>query len=208
MWLAQISVAGCADEADHLAPGEGSALRKAAAIRFEMSIVVHEALRRVGGVYREPTLAIPLQPENSPVIGGQNRCSARCRDVDGAVDSTAAAWGSKVGGDLVRRYASDRHHELSRAEGLRDRRLPPADKRASGDETCEERKDAASPLLSPDGTRARDQRPAARASTTPAAATATRADGRDPRGGRRRAAHLVRFPRDHWKFLHTTSVAA
>src|SRR6185503_10438291 len=99
--------------------------------------------------------------------------------VDGAVDAAAAAWGFKIGEDLVRRYASDRHHEMSRAEGLRNRRLPPTDERASGDQTRDERQDAASALLSPDGTRADEQR---------------RADGRDSREGRRRTAHLLRLP--------------
>jgi len=89
------------------------------------------------------------------------------------VDAAAAAWGFKIGEDLVRRYASDRHHELSRAEGLRNRRLPPTDERASGDQTRDERQDAASALLSSDG---------------------TRADGRDSHEGRGRTAHLLRLP--------------
>src|SRR5213593_3641999 len=94
-------------------------------------------------VYREPTLAVPLQSEHTPVVSGQDRCSAWCGDVDGAVDTGSAAQGSKVVGYLIWRHARDGHHELPRAERTVEGRLASWE-RAPRDLKCNERQRALS----------------------------------------------------------------
>src|SRR5947199_5814145 len=42
-------------------------------------------------VYREPTLAVLLQSEHTPVVSAQDRCSAWCGDADGGVVRRSAA---------------------------------------------------------------------------------------------------------------------
>lgn len=110
MRLAPMGIAGRADEADHLAAGEMSTLRKAAAVCVQVCVVVDEVLASVCRIYRESTLAAPMQSEHAPVVGGQDRCSARCGDVDRAVYPRAAPRGSKGVGYLIRRHARDGHH--------------------------------------------------------------------------------------------------
>src|SRR5712692_6484526 len=110
MRLAPIGVAGRADEADHLAAGETGTLDDPVPIRIEVRVVVDEALGLVGGVDREAALAIAMEPEHPTGIGGEDGRSARCEDVDGAVDTdTPAARRTKVVGHLLRRHARDRY---------------------------------------------------------------------------------------------------
>src|SRR5947208_12951298 len=98
----------------------------------------------VGCIYREPTLAVPLQSEHTPIVSGQDRCSAWCGDVDGAVDTGSAARGSKVVGYLIWRHARDGHHELPRAERTVEGRLASWEERAPRDLKCNERQRAPS----------------------------------------------------------------
>src|SRR5437016_4976233 len=94
-------------------------------------------------VYREPTLAVLLQSEHTPVVSGQDRCSAWCGDVDGAVDMGSAARSSKVVGYLIWRHARHGHHELPRAERTVEGRLASWE-RAPRDLKCNERQRAPS----------------------------------------------------------------
>src|SRR6267378_5251447 len=110
MRLAPMSVASRADGANHLAADETGVLRKPVAIRIQVGVVVDEMFALVGCIYREPTLAVPLQSEHTPIVSGQDRCSAWCGDVDGAVDTGSAARGSKVVGYSIWRHARDGHH--------------------------------------------------------------------------------------------------
>src|SRR5207247_145672 len=133
MRLAPMSVASRADGANHLAADETGVLRKPVTIRSQVGVVVDELFARVGCIYREPTLAVPLQSEHTPIVSGQDRCSAWCGDVDGAVDTGSAARGSKVVGDLIWRHARDGHHELPRAERTVEGRLASGQERAPRD---------------------------------------------------------------------------
>src|SRR5207247_2226266 len=90
------------------------------------------------------TLAVPLQSEHTPIVSGQDRCSAWCGDVDGAVDTGSAARGSKVVGYLIWRHARDGHHELPRAERTVEGRLASGEERAPRDLKCNERQRAPS----------------------------------------------------------------
>src|SRR4029077_9979695 len=106
-------VACRADEADHLAAGEMRSPGDPVPIRIEVRVVVDEALGLVGGVDREAALAIAMEPEHPTGVGGEDGRSARCDDVDRAVDAgRPAAWRTKVVGHLLRRHARDRYHEL------------------------------------------------------------------------------------------------
>src|SRR2546425_4606370 len=123
MRLAPMSVASRADGANHLAADEMGVLRKPVTIRIQMGVVVDEMFALIGCIYREPTLAVPLQSEHTPIVSGQDRCSAWCGDVDGAVETGSAARGSKVVGYLIWRHARHGHHELPRAERTVEGRL-------------------------------------------------------------------------------------
>src|SRR2546427_341588 len=144
MRLAPMSVASRADGANHLAADETGVLRKPVTIRIQVGVVVDEMLALVGCIYREPTLAVPLQSEHTPIVGGQDRCTAWCGDVDGAVDTGSAARGSKVVGYLIWRHARDGHHELPRAERTVEGRLASWEERAPRDLKCNERQRAPS----------------------------------------------------------------
>ena len=144
MRLAPMSVASRADGANHLAADETGVLRKPVTIRIQVGVVVDEMLALVGCIYREPTLAVPLQSEHTPIVSGQDRCSAWCGDVDGAVDTGSAARGSKVVGYLIWRHARDGHHELPRAERTVEGRLASWEERAPRDLKCNERQRAPS----------------------------------------------------------------
>src|SRR5207247_8664661 len=116
MQVAPMSVARRGEGANHLAAAESGVLRQPVTIRSQVGVVVDEMFALVGCIYREPTLAVPLQSEHTPIVSGQDRCSAWCGDVDGAVDMGSAARGSNVVGYLIWRHARDGHHELPRAE--------------------------------------------------------------------------------------------
>src|SRR5439155_26828441 len=123
MRLAPMSVASRADGANHLAAAESGVLRQPVTIRFQVGVGVDEMFALVGCIYRGPHLAVLLQSEHTPVVSGQDRCSAWCGDVDGAVDMGSAARSSKVVGYLIWRHASHGHHELPRAERTVEGRL-------------------------------------------------------------------------------------
>src|SRR5438034_8591436 len=144
MQLAPMSVASRADGANHLAAAESGVLRQPVTIRSQVGVVVDEMFALVGCIYREPTLAVPLQSEHPPIVSGQDRCSAWCGDVDGAVDTGSAARGSKVVGYLIWRHARDGHHELPRAERTVEGRLASWEERAPRDLKCNERQRAPS----------------------------------------------------------------
>src|SRR5206468_3781028 len=144
MRLAPMSVASRADGANHLAADETGVLRKPVTIRIQVGVVVDEMFALVGCIYREPTLAVPLQSEHTPIVSGQDRCSAWCGDVDGAVDTGPAARGSKVVGYLIWRHARHGHHELPRAERTVEGRLASWEERAPRDVKCNERQRAPS----------------------------------------------------------------
>src|SRR5437870_8598705 len=144
MRLATMSVASRADGANHLAADETGVLRKPVTIRIQVGVVVDEMFALIGCIYREPTLAVPLQSEHTPIVSGQDRCSAWCGDVDGAVETGSAARGSKVVGYLIWRHARDGHHELPRAERTVEGRLASWEERAPRDLKCNERQRAPS----------------------------------------------------------------
>src|SRR3989442_8516132 len=143
MRLAPMSVASRADGANHLAADEMGVLRKPVTIRIQMGVVVDEMF--IGCIYREPTLAVPLQSEHTPIVSGQDRCSAWCGDVDGAVETGSAARGSKVVGYLSWRHARHGHHELPRAERTVEGRLASWEERAPRDLKWNKGKQSPSP---------------------------------------------------------------
>ena len=144
MRLAPMSVPSRADGANHLAADETGVLRKPVTIRIQMGVVVDEMFALVGCIYREPTLAVPLQSEHTPIVSGQDRCSAWCGDVDGAVDMGSAARRSKVVGYLIWRHARHGHHELPCAERTAEGPLASWGERAPRDLKCNERQRAPS----------------------------------------------------------------
>src|SRR3989454_4697302 len=144
MRLAPMSVASRADGANHLAADETGVLRKPVTIRSQVGVVVDEMFALVGCIYREPTLAVPLQSEHTPIVSGQDRCSAWCGDVDGAVDMGSATRRSKVVGYLIWRDARHGHHELPCAERTAEGPLASWGERAPRDLKCNERQRAPS----------------------------------------------------------------
>src|SRR5438093_1605766 len=141
---APMSVASRADGANHLAADETGVLRKPVTIRIQMGVVVDEMFALIGCIYREPTLAVPLQSEHTPIVSGQDRCSVGCGDVDGGVETGSAARGSKVVGYVIWRHARHGHHELPRAERTVEGRLASWEERAPRDLKCNERQRAPS----------------------------------------------------------------